>query len=595
MSSSRILNIAADRRINLRLSLFVLSIMLFVFLTQVPYLYFICNYNDCGYFLANQELANQLGFHHVKVVPWWWFSDIIGGCWLTLTEGYGIWGAKLGGALAIALAGTLSAKTLSLLYKPNFLLFMAMVFTGLCIQNEMLNYISVPTLFYAVFSYYFLKMNLEPSNTFYPVVSGIAFALTIFSRMPLIFAIAVPVFCLLACYRMESERFGTYLKSYLKMYGIIFGCFLFFILYLYSQGLLANYFFPSAPSKDHTVFSLLTLLANQLIEKIPVLLSIGVSATAFFYSVKKGWLSSRIAAGLFIAFLVANFSLAILSLKSSYFKDLAKLVWPDSFDIYPILIASILVCLRLTKDRMDFREIVLVILAVAWPFLRTLGSAIGIHWGIVLGFLLCGVAVNMLYRVADTYRCRTAIFCLMATLGLIMGGKSAKYLMNDLTLTLNESPKSQAEKMRGVSAIPAFGEDLSSLVHAMKSYVKKGDPILACPYISLVYFASGTLPLGNHSSIYFLDVSQFSQKLDEMAKMSPPKLIIMPKIDFQNPFLQEEKFKWPTRTEFLADLRTKCDLFEEKIIKKWNAKLAWSNASYELYTVNASHSKYMNE
>jgi hypothetical protein len=580
--------IATGTRINLRLTTFLLATMCFVFLTQVPYLYFICNYNDCGYFLTNQDLANHLGIHHVKVVPWWWFSDIVGGFWLRLSEDYGLWGAKLGGALAVAFAGTYSARTLSLVYKPNFILFLAMVFTGLCIQNEMLNYISVPTLFYAVFCYYFLKMNLKPSSHLYSIVSGITFALTIFSRMPLIFGLVVPLLCLLFCYRMKREQFATYLNSYLKMYVTIFGCFLFFVLYLYSEGLLSHYFAPAAPSKDHTIFSLLYLVSNQLIGKIPVLLAIGTSSIALFYLIKRGWLSSRVASYTFIAFLGANFSLAILSLKNPYYKEFAKVVWPDSFDIYPILIACIFVCLPLMKDRIDFREIVLITLAISWPFLRTLGSAIGLEWGIVIGFLLCGVAVVLLTRIANTYRCRTSLFCLTATLALIIGGKSAKYLLNSLDLTMKNSSYAQADKMEGVSAILAFGEDLASLVREMKGYAKKSDQILAGPYISLVYFASGTLPLGNHSSFYFLDIPQFSNKLDEIAKMSPPKLIVRPKIDFQNPLDQEQKFCWPINSDFLDDLMLKCAIFDEKIVKRWGAKIVWSNNSYDLYILSDS-------
>jgi hypothetical protein len=446
----------------------------------------------------------------------------------------------------------------------------------------MLHYYSVPALFFSIFALNFLKLNQHPQKWLYPFTSGICFALLVFSRMPTIVFLLMPVACLLASYFWDKANARSYLIAYLRMLGVILACFFAFTLLLQYHGLLKCYFIYELPSKHHSSSALFSVLADHLLEKIPYMLGLAVFAYCFYLLIEKQMLSGKKTCLIFLGILALSISLVVLSLKFPMVKEIKLMliqpIWPDSFDVYPILVAINLVFIYLLRKSISFQEVVLIILALSWPFLKGVGSAAGLKCGIIVGFLLCGTTSLLLLRVARLYNCRIPLFSLGIMLAIVIGGKAFKD-----NFDFSKNRNINIERLNGIYTTPERADNFISLIHALEKHVKKGDHILACPYMPMVYYASGTSPLGNHPSLFFLDIGRFSSKLDEIAKMPPPVAIVKPKIDFDDPFKQQLNFEWPTTREFLAELYEKIALFDQKIMGKWNAELIWSNDHYEIY------------
>ncbi|HSX12812.1 MAG TPA: hypothetical protein VLE96_00105 [Chlamydiales bacterium] len=558
------------------------AIFALIFFFQYSFLHYLKIASDTGYHLANQELANRLGLYYIKIMPFWWLSDVMGGWWLKFSESYGLWGAKMGGVLALGTIGVISANTIFQLYKPSIGVVCAMALAAFALPYDLIYYHSVPTLFFAIFCLYFVKLHLNPHNTLYQILSGLSFVLLVFSRMPLIGALLMFPLILLICFWYDKKQLAVLTSSYLRVLGVILASFVLFACYLQTQDLLRSYIIYQTPTKYHSISALFEVLFGHLFKKIPYLIGIGCVAFGFHWGIKRNLLSGKSGKWISVGFLVLTVFLILLYLKYPAVKELKVLlfqsVWPDNFDLYPILISINIVYLCLMWSEINFSKIVLFLLGFSWPFLKGVGSATGLQCGIVVGFLLCGLTAVSLTRIARSYECRIPLFCLGAVLFIIIGGKAFKDNF-DFRNTANIG----VGKLEGIYTTPERAENYRSLVKEMGRYVKKRDQIIAAPYIPLVYYATDTVPLGEHASLYFLDIEQFSKKLDRIAETSPPVLIVRAKVDSQDPLKQQKNFEWPISEDFLDDLEQKNIVFSEKILNRWNLELIWSNDHYDIY------------
>lgn len=537
---------------------------------------------DQGFHLTNQDMANRLGLKYIAITPWWWLSDIVGGWWLKLTEDWGFWGAKCGAVLALGLSGVVTGATLFQLYKPTIPLICAVVLGAFCIPFDMINYYTLPTLLYSLFSFYFLKLHLAPTKTSNPLICGILSVLMVFCRVSLILIVFLPFLSLLLSSWTARRELRAFSFAYLKMFCTIGISFILFALYLHSQDLLSYYAFHDRPSGEHSFVALLTILIQQLTTKTPYMLATAIGGYLFFLAVKHKLLSNRSGALTALSLLLFSILLAIIYISYPPFREFKKIafhyVWPDNFDVFPILISINIAAVYLLRKTISFQELLLLLLAISWPLLRGAGSTNGIILGIVLSYLLCGLSAALLYRVSCEYQCKVPLFCLGAFLFLLFGSRGFKQNFH-----LSQPTDFHLARLEGISSSPEKAENLRTLIEEIKRHTKKGDRILACPHIQIAYYASNTLPLGNTVDIFVFSLEQLARKLDQIEKLSPPVLIAKPIIDLDHPEILQANFEWPTTPKFLDEMRQKLLLFDQTMTNKWNMKRTWSNNHFEIF------------
>jgi hypothetical protein len=502
----------------LELLVFVLIVAL-----RLPTIHWGLDVTDTGYHLTNQDLARRLGWSFVRIAPVWWLSDVVGGWWLAL--GDSVWHARLGGVLVNGLVGWVVAKTLFLLYPPRLETALAVAAAGWFGQSICLvHYESVPLFLYALFAFYVVRIHLQPSRRLYPLLGGILLTLLMCARLPLALAAAVP---LLALHRERALA-----RAYVGLYSTaLLGVFL-VVLSLQASGLLQDCLSYPVPSDEHGWGHLCGKWREQLAR--------------------------------------------VLALEG-----IPRFSWDAPLEYVYITVFLALLVLHVCVGRaIASAERALCIMGAAFPILFTLGSASGlakVHMGL---WWIGGSTMALCIRAE-----KKTVYFLALFLISFMGYEGAKYV--SATIYRDAPHRSQldtaldAPRLEGIYTTRKRAASLQSLIQQIQLRTHAGERILAYPYISMVYYASGTLPWGDHAWLTLLSVQELHKKVQKWAADAPPLLIVRAKTDAVHP-------RWgDVRTPCPADaLREKVALLDDAIARTWRLTLVWSNLDFDLYTVH---------
>lgn len=560
--------------------IYLFGLFVCIVLTEIPFMGFHLNC-DTSFHLVGQGIAVREGIEYIGINPFWWLTDFVGGWWLKLVDAYGMWGARLGGAVCLGLTGAVSASALLQLYRDRIGVFIAILLIALWSPNDKIDYLTFPTLLYAVLSLSLLKMNMRPTEMRYAVISAIAFVLLVFSRMPMVVAILAPVFCLSLAWIFDRSRMKQLLIPYTVMFGVILCCIFAFALFLYSQNLLGKYLFYKIPSPTHTVSSLSSLWLSQIITKIPILLAWGAGFFTVFWIVDRKLLTRKTSNVLFLLFAAILFVFVLLYIKYPSIKTQLKFFWPDSFDVLPILTFFNICLAALNRRDLRFPEILLIVLGAMGPLLLTIGSNAGLYVICLNGFILCGQSFMLTSKALRTQEYKTTVFFLAVLVFSIVGGKGFKNLIVPY-LNKEIHHEIHTEKLASTYTTLQNAKNIEEIVAEIHRYAQKGDSILAEPYIFLLYYATETWPLTNHPSLFVLDIERFKDKLDELIKQPAPKLIVRPKIGLNGERMDDWDYFWQNTTGD-KELMEKLKIYDQKITQVWKPSRVWSNEYFEIW------------
>ena len=233
-----------------------------IFFLYFPLIFFGLDMTDQGFHLTNQDLANSIHLDYIKINPFWWFSDIIGGLWISLTEPLGLLGARLGFVLLYASMGAITIKIISLAFKINRVSIFAIIVMSTLAKNGtmLIDYDSFPSFLVILLCFFYLKSYLYQDQKKYAVFTGIIFTLLIFSRMPAISVISIPLFALILCVFLQKDKVLSFIKLHNIMILSSLSCFSLFFVYLIYNGSIQEFFKFSLPTDIHTPYYLLSTL-----------------------------------------------------------------------------------------------------------------------------------------------------------------------------------------------------------------------------------------------------------------------------------------------------------------------------------------------
>jgi len=555
----------------------LILVFLLLLFFRLPMVYLGLDVTDTGYHLVNQDLANLLGLKYIQIAPPWWFSDIVGGWWLKIADGL-LW-ARLGGLAINCLSGMVAVKVLFSVCTPRFSIALSVVAGGLLAQTLCLvQYETVPILLFLIWCLFFIKMNAELLKVSHQIISGVTLALLVFSRMPMILTLGIPFFSLFLCLFMEKGRIGLFSKAYAKMLSVTLFCFLLFGAILWANGLLESYLFFPLPSEHYEFYNLFNTCWYQFRFAIQDL-NYSLLITIVIYLVLKlfGFSPNKLFLVLFL-FLFMYSSVRWISNLCMEFICIR---------VYLIALIINIVSIYLLRKWIVFQEILVFIVAASMPLLFTMGSASGL-WKIHLGlFLLGGATINILLKLPmldEFHNCKKPIFAVNALFILVFGFLGFKNLSVVYRDTSNRSKlvKSlEASRLRGIYTTSQRAESFNSLIREVKKYTQSGDRVLAYHYIPLVYYASNTLPYGNHSWLTILSLPSLEKKVGEFSPEEIPSVIVKSKTNAANP-------EWglsgiPIWYDDSSDMLQKIDLLDQAIKNNWDLKLVWSNSDFDLF------------
>jgi hypothetical protein len=558
-----------------------------VVLVLFPSIYFGLDSTDTAYFLTNQTLVNPLNLQFIKITPFWWFSDYLGALWLKIMGGYGLWGAKLGGVITYGLISMFAAKTLLKIYTNHWLILSSVAITAFFAQGScLICHETIPPLLYILFSLYFLKLNRHPSTARYQIICGFILTLLFFSRMTSLLLFAILPICLFICYCFKTPTFKIYFRSYLTVFLISTSIIISFIIYTWSQNLLNDYLFFPTPTKEHELIKLLKLSAHQMISRwkyFAVLFGIPLTCSFAFKNPSSIYLFlSLIVLPLFFSFMPPNFN-GLLGHTHFNF-NLANS--PDLLITFSFLSAF---CIYKIKDLISFEELILFVMAVSMPLILSFGSASGLDKTYLGFWLLSGGTVLLLNKmlVIPNYKnCRIPIHLLSIALLIYMGVHGIKQIYfhahRDSPHFSEWTMELKTPRLRRIFTSPARAESFDSLIAQIQKHAKPSDQILAYHHFPMIYYASETLPYGNHAWLELLTLSSLAKKIETFSEQLPPVLIVKTKIDPLNPHWGLKQIpRWSAQDD--PDMGEKLKMLDELTATKWNSTLVWSNQDFDLY------------
>jgi hypothetical protein len=153
---------------------------------------------DTGFHLANQDLLPTVAFRIVLISPFWWFSDVVGGVWLLLTDQLGLLGARLGWVLAISATAALGVRAVAKVYGASAWLIVGGALAALhsaAMLVMALDYYIVPSFIGTLFVLVYLQA-IQAAGIWkirWAVLAGFLLFLVVMSRLPATLLLTVPL------------------------------------------------------------------------------------------------------------------------------------------------------------------------------------------------------------------------------------------------------------------------------------------------------------------------------------------------------------------------------------------------------------------
>ena len=565
--------------------LYPILAFLSMFLLIYPTIRLGLDVTDTGFHLTNQMLANHLGIEFIKIMPFWWMTDMIGGLWLRAIDS--LWGARLAGVLIYSSIAMLSVLLVQRVYKPHWIICLAIVASGMFSYSScMINYETIPLLLYVLFSLFFLQIHYTPERKLYACLCGVLLAILPFTRMPMVLTFFLPVLTIsIAAYYKQAKRI---LSSYLAMYIVSLLTLLSIAFYLWTQGLLFEYLFYKSPSSVHVVDKLIVLYAKQVLGRIPFLtLLFGVPLLLY-------WMSKRKLLSLysFGALLLFTYGLSLLH---------TNLLLPFRSDekLYMLLffILSLLgvVSIYLQRKTISLQEVLLFFLGIMMPLLFVAGSASGFPRTQIGMWLLGAIVANLLMRNIPHLSLPKAgppLYLINSLFLLCLGCYGVKIVYFNTPRDASHAElicRLESARLAGIYTTSPRKESFDALVAEVVKNSHPLDPILAYHAIPLLYYATHTVPVGNHSWLTVLPSEVLKKIVEGFSENAPPSLIVRSKTHTDRPDWGLKSIQVTITDDYLEELEN-IEIIDQAIQAKWDLSLVWSNADFDLYKPTAKSS-----
>lgn len=178
-----------------------------------------------------------------------------------------------------------------------------------------------------------------------------------------------------------------------------------------------------------------------------------------------------------------------------------------------------------------------MILGLMLPIIISAGSANGLCKANLGMWMMGGLLVGLFGRIISINGCQNLqryFATVSAILLALLGYHGVKYVYFDGIYRDSSNHQELVKnlcspRLKGIYTSHGRAESVNGLIGAITRFTKRGDQILAYHYIPMIYFASDTLPLGNHCSLTYLALPDLAKKMDGFSEQNPPTLILRSK------------------------------------------------------------------
>jgi hypothetical protein len=553
---------------------------------------------DTGYHLANQNMLPVLGWHIVRISPFWWFSDVLGGAWLLLSDHLGLLGSRLGWVLAIAATAAFGVRAVANIYGASSWLIvggaLAVLHTA-AIPVMVLDYYILPSLIGTIFAVAYLQA-IETAgirSIFWAVLAGFLLFLLVISRLPAALLLAVPLvhFSWLFWHGTNQLRRSALTVPAVAVGTAILGlalCAAAFaaagVLHLYLASIIGE---DAAASGEQAAARFtfvksegeyfLTNAARQLRTLAPYGIGLMALSAILIEGVRRNvhWLPVTLIAAVYVAGTIVF--MPELSVGEGRYYIFALMFgaacmafgWRDIADSHPASEARFM----------------LLSAALILPATLDAGSSLGLLklcYGGALLFPLTVALAREAVQSAPALVCRISLALAL----LVPTGEAFKLLHGNLdqrvygdTSRSMLTAEMHSARLRHVWTRPGRQESFDGLVDAVQRESRTGDRVLAYSSVSLIYYAARRRPLFDITWMDILPPYDLVSRLTRLCSEEVPALIVRTRGSLMN--VEWGSVEQPL--EFSLPFFERAHrLIDEAVAARCHAGLVWSNRDFEV-------------
>jgi hypothetical protein len=556
---------------------------------------------DTGFHLANQDMLPALGLRMVTIWPLWWFSDVVGGAWLLLTDHLGLLGARLGWVLAISATSALGVRVVANVYGASVWLIVGGALAALhsaAILVMVVDYYIVPSLIGTLFVLVYLQAIQAAGvrKTCWAVLAGFLLFLVAISRLPAALLLAVPLghFGWLIWHRTNQLRHSAVRVPVVAVGTALLGLIL--CAAVFAVGGVLHSYLASVIGEDATTggeqavagFSLVKFFLANVARQSGLLAPYGIGLMVLSAILIEGvrrnlaWLPVVLLAAVYIAGLVV-FMPELSAGQACYY-------------IFVLMFAA--ACLAFGwRDIVYFgpaseARFVLLTAALILPIAIDAGSTLGLLKLCYGGALLFPLAMALAREAVTSASARVCRISLALAL-LVLPGEAFDLMQNHFAVSVyGDTTRSRlvaemhSSRLRHVWTTPGRQQSFDGLVDAVERESRPGDRILAYSSLTLINYAARRQPLFDVSWIDILSPNELAGRLAQLCTEQVPALIVRSRGSLMNSEWGsvEQPLEFPLSSpEFpVPSFEQAHRMIDEAVAIRCHAKPVWSNRDFEV-------------
>jgi len=567
------------------------SLVLITFLLNLIWIFQGVDIKDNGTHITNQYILSK-GYLCFPT-PFAIFSDIIGGLWLHGISLHSLIWVRCGYLLLVTLCSFLSYSVLSY-YFPFKRVWIACIATAIFVPatNTLfsINYDTFPAFLLCIIIFLVHKALISRPLSFwfccYTSLSGFAFGILIFSRIPSLLGVFAGILVVGYSIILKARPITILYTIFTFILGMMVSAAISFIIldiYGFNNELLVffnQYLNISVVNNAgaHGSVSLMKMYFRDF-TKFVLVISVCFFTLIYFLSHLIYKIGKASTFSIFSGLLVCGIIFGYYHYGNNAFLVHYVTRWAVGF-ILCIIVADIYMNGRKWSG--------LVVLSIIIGF-TTILPALGSNGG--LGKSIHGMWISLPLALLLGWEMQTrvkskAIKQMSEFIPIVIGMVFVLGLVLRLTWQYKEvdnrflqTVSFKFPSMKGIYSHASRTKALDEVLFEISKRTKPGSPVVIEPYAPLLYYLSGTVPAFKASYIRTLSFEKRILRYKSTISSNRPDIVVLSLV---NPKTEN----WPIKSSSDSDYRSNDDILIEirrEVIKPMGMKLLWTNNVFEIY------------
>lgn len=568
------------------------SLFTLIFIFHSIYLFQGFDTTDTGFHLTHQVFAVKIPVDVTMISELYFFTDFVGGLWLSIIDRPNLVWAKLAGILMISLNAVVVYSILASYYNERKVFFIVVISTLLVTMRYMypiIDYFSFPALLINIQLWLFHKLisDISDRKLLYAFLLGFISIPVILSRITVALILIIPIVILIYL-KITKNQLVLGRNAYYGIFlGFVFSSIIFIIFYWYIGVLDAH-------------ISKFLLVFTESVSGQTANINESHSMKNLLYQYFKDTYKTVINVQLVFFNLYLFSRLNLVQRLKSYSNYVLLIVGISVFTIYLIYNSPNLMGYSMVKllggliffsslyilynDKSKNLNLNLLMIASLVVMLITpIGSDTGFYKSLCGMWLILPLALIRIFDQVEDFKNNEVLSVLSLKKGILLFLILTSLFFHATNAWRDDNNRLELVEpfshpsLKGTFSTPDRVKVVDELLYQINNYSNPGDEVLFLKRIPIFYYLTETKPAYGDPWPFLKSIDVISQKqntLEEQDRL--PKLVVFSKLD-------NKKNRWPNSSpDDNPDYMEKME-YMEKLYIELNYSMVWENEAFSMY------------